>query len=51
LRAAKNAHFSIRRVARRMHAALLEVHPLLTRYMRLPEESLQAVEEGHFTSA
>jgi thymidylate synthase ThyX len=49
LRAAKNAHFSIRRVARRMHAEMTNVHPLLTRYMHLPEETLQAVEEGYFS--
>jgi thymidylate synthase ThyX len=51
LRAARNAHFSIRRVARGMHAQLARVHPLLARYMHLPEESLQAVEEGYFTAA
>ncbi len=49
LRAARNAHFSIRRVARRMHAEMTQVHPLLTRYMQLPEETLQAVEEGYFS--
>jgi thymidylate synthase ThyX len=38
LRAAKNAHFSIRRIARQIYAELARVHPLLTRYMRLPEE-------------
>ena len=49
LRAARNAHFSIRRVARRMHAEMQRVHPLLTAYMRLPEETLRAVEEGYFS--
>ncbi|HIE24381.1 MAG TPA: hypothetical protein EYP74_00105, partial [Anaerolineales bacterium] len=38
LRAAKNAHFSIRKIARGIHAELKSVHPLLTKYMRLPEE-------------
>ncbi len=38
LRAAKNAHFSIRKIARKIHAELESVHPLLTKYMRLPEE-------------
>ncbi len=38
LRAAKNAHFSIRRIARQIYAELARVHPLLTRYMRLPAE-------------
>jgi thymidylate synthase ThyX len=51
LRAAKNAHFSIRRVAQAMYAEMARVHPLLTGYMHLPEESLQAVEEGYFTNA
>jgi len=49
LRAARNAHFSIRRVARRMHAEMARVHPLLTRYMQLPEETLEAVEQGFFS--
>lgn len=49
LRAARNAHFSIRRVARRMHAEMQRVHPLLTRYMHLPEETLEAVEQGYFS--
>jgi hypothetical protein len=51
LRTARNAHFSIRRVARRIYEEMARVHPLLTRYMNLPEESLQAVEEGYFTKA
>jgi thymidylate synthase ThyX len=38
LRAAKNAHFSIRRIARKIYAELEKVHPLLTQYMRFPEE-------------
>ncbi len=38
LRAAKNAHFSIRRIARKIYAELESVHPLLTKYMRFPEE-------------
>ena len=49
LRAARNAHFSIRRVARRMFAEMQRVHPLLTRYMYLPEETLEAVEQGYFS--
>jgi thymidylate synthase ThyX len=51
LRAARNAHFSIRRVARRMYDELSRVHPLLTRHLRMPEESLQAVEAGNFANA
>jgi len=38
LRAAKNAHFSIRKIARKIYAELEGVHPLLTKYMRFPEE-------------
>ncbi len=34
LRGAPNAHFSVRRTAGQVYAALREVHPLLTRYMR-----------------
>jgi hypothetical protein len=48
LRAASNAHFSIRRIAERIHEELQRVHPLLTKYMRLPEETWQGVEEKHF---
>jgi thymidylate synthase ThyX len=49
LRSAANAHFSIRRVAQKMYAELLLVHPLLVKYMHLPEETWQAVEENFFT--
>jgi thymidylate synthase ThyX len=49
LRSAANAHFSIRRVAQRMYEEMARVHPLLTRYMKLHEESWQGVEEGYFT--
>jgi thymidylate synthase ThyX len=46
LRAAANAHFSIRRVARRVAEEIQRVHPLLTKYMRLPEgETWQGIEE------
>ncbi len=38
LRSAPNAHFSIRKIARKIYAELDAVHPLLTKYMRLPEE-------------
>jgi thymidylate synthase ThyX len=49
LRSAANAHFSIRRVAQRMHEKLSRVHPLLTKYMKLHDETWQGVEEGYFT--
>ena len=51
LRSAANAHFSIRRVAQKMYEEMAKVHPLLTRYMKLPDETWQGVEEGYFTKA
>jgi thymidylate synthase ThyX len=51
LRSAANAHFSIRRVAQRMYEEMAKVHPLLTKYMKLPEETWQGVEEGYFAKA
>ena len=51
LRSAANAHFSIRRVAQCIYEELHRVHPLLTRYMKLPEETWQSVEDGYFTKA
>jgi thymidylate synthase ThyX len=50
LRSAANAHFSIRRVAQRIYVEMARVHPLLTKYMRLHEESWKGVEEGYFTN-
>jgi len=49
LRSAANAHFSIRRVAQRMYEEICRVHPLLTRYMKLYEETWKGVEENYFT--
>jgi thymidylate synthase ThyX len=51
LRSAANAHFSIRRVAQRMVEELARVHPLLTKYMKLHEETWQGVEGDYFTKA
>ena len=48
LRAAPNAHFSIRRVARQVHDAIRQVHPRLAAYMHLPEESVQSLGEQYF---
>lgn len=48
LRSAANAHFSIRRVAQRMYELMAEVHPLLTKYMKLPDEPWESVDEKHF---
>ena len=51
LRSAANAHFSIRRVAQRMYEEMANAHPLLTKYMKLHDETWQGVEEGYFTKA
>ena len=51
LRSAANAHFSIRRVAQRLYEEMLRVHPLLTKYMKLYDETWQGVEENNFTKA
>jgi len=48
LRSASNAHFSIRRVAQKMVEELTRVHPLLTKYMKLPDETWRDVEENYF---
>jgi thymidylate synthase ThyX len=50
LRGAANAHFSIRRIAHRMREELARVHPALTKFMHLPDETWQVVEEKYFTS-
>jgi thymidylate synthase ThyX len=49
LRTAANAHFSIRRVAQKIYEEMARVHPLLTKYMKLHDETWQGVEEGYFT--
>ncbi len=49
LRSAANAHFSIRRVAQRMYEEMARVHPLLTKYMKLHDETWEGVEENYFT--
>jgi thymidylate synthase ThyX len=49
LRSAANAHFSIRRVAQRMYEEMCRVHPLLTKYMKLYDETWKGVEENYFT--
>lgn len=48
LRSAANAHYSIRRVAQKMYAEMARVHPLLTKFMKLPAETWREVEENHF---
>jgi thymidylate synthase ThyX len=49
LRSAAPAHFSIRRIAQRIYEEIASVHPLLTKYMKLHEETWQGVEERYFT--
>jgi thymidylate synthase ThyX len=52
LRAAANAHFSIRRIAYKMAEEIRAVHPTLAKYMSLPEEETwQGIEEKFFTTA
>jgi len=50
LRSAANAHFSIRRVAQRIYEEMRHVHPLLTKYVKLHDETWQGVEEGYFAT-
>jgi thymidylate synthase ThyX len=49
LRTAANAHFSIRRVAQKIYEDISKVHPLLSKYMKLREETWQSVEENYFS--
>ncbi len=50
LRAASNAHFSIRRVAQRVTEEIKRVHPLLMKFVSIPEkESWQGIEEEFFS--
>ncbi len=48
LRAAANAHFSIRRVAQRIYEEIARVHPLLAKYMVLPDEPWETIEKEYF---
>jgi thymidylate synthase ThyX len=51
LRAAANAHFSIRRIAQRVTEEIKRVHPLLASFISVPEnETWQRVEADYFTS-
>jgi thymidylate synthase ThyX len=49
LRAASNAHFSIRRVAQRVYEEIERVHPLLAKYMVLPDEPWGTIEKEYFS--
>jgi thymidylate synthase ThyX len=48
LRGASNAHFSIRLVAQRVYEQIARVHPLLAKYMNLPDEPWGKIEEEYF---
>ena len=48
LRAASNAHFSIRLVAQRVYEEIVRVHPLLAKYMKLPDEPWGKIEKQYF---
>jgi thymidylate synthase ThyX len=48
LRSTPQAHFSMRRVAERVAEEIRRVHPLLAKYICLPEEPWQVVESQHF---
>jgi len=49
LRGASNAHFSIRRVAQRIFEEIARVHPMLVKYMILPDEPWGAIDEDYFS--
>lgn len=48
LRAAANAHYSIRKVAERVVEEIKRVHPSLSAFMTLPAETWQDVDEKYF---
>ena len=48
LRAAANAHYSIRKIAERVAEEIQRVHPALSAFMTLPEETWQDVDKNHF---
>ena len=48
LRAAANAHYSIRKVAERVAEEIQRVHPALSAFITLPEETWQDVDKNHF---
>lgn len=50
LRAASNAHFAIRRLARRMEEQIKSVYPLLGTYLPLqPVETVSSIEQDYFS--
>jgi thymidylate synthase ThyX len=51
LRGASNAHFSIRLVAQLVYEEITRVHPLLAKYLTLPDEPWGKIEREYFTQA
>jgi len=51
LRAAHNAHFSIRRIAQRMADEIVQIYPLLGQYLERPEdENWRMIEAAYFSN-
>lgn len=48
LRAAPNAHFSIREIAMRIAEQIRHAHPVLSKYLRVPSGSAEAIAARHF---
>lgn len=51
LRAAANAHFSIRKIAQRVAEEIRGVHPHLMKFLKLQAETWQGIESGYFSEA
>jgi thymidylate synthase ThyX len=49
LRTAASAHFSIRKIAGRVAEEIQRVHPVLSAFMHLSDETWQEVEENYFS--
>ncbi|MBK6644962.1 MAG: FAD-dependent thymidylate synthase [Anaerolineales bacterium] len=49
LRSAANAHFSSAGLLKKIYEDISRVHPLLSKYMKLREETWQSVEENYFS--
>ena len=51
LRAAPNAHFSIRRIAQLMAVTIRQIYPLLGHYLDVPEDdTFEQIEQQHFSA-
>ena len=51
LRGAANAHFSIRKIAHRIAEELRRIHPALTKFMHLSDETWREVDDKYFAGA